>query len=66
MRKKLKSSIELAKIAEREKVVESVMALYYALKHIKGTPTLKDLVKLAKRIKGVYLHPTYKALPRGY
>lgn len=37
--------------AERERSVGLVMDLYYALKHIGGTPTLKDLVKLAQRIK---------------
>ncbi len=37
---------------EREKAVQAVMDLYYSLKHIGGKPTLKDLVKLAKRIRG--------------
>jgi len=36
---------------QRQKDVQAVMDLFYALKEIKGTPTLKDLVKLAKRIK---------------
>lgn len=31
---------------------QTVMDLFYALRAIKGKPTLKDLVKLAKRIKG--------------
>jgi hypothetical protein len=37
--------------AQRNKSATAVMDLFYALKEIKGTPTLKDLVKLAKRIK---------------
>lgn len=40
-----------ASISEREHAAQAVMDLYYALKAIGGTPTLKDLVKLAKRIK---------------
>lgn len=36
---------------ERERAVQAVMDLFYALRAINGTPTLKDLVKLAKRIK---------------
>ena len=31
--------------------VNTVMDLFYVLKEIGGSPTLKDLVKLAKRIK---------------
>jgi hypothetical protein len=38
---------------EREKAVTAVLDLMYALKHIKGKPTLKDLIKLAKRIRKV-------------
>lgn len=37
--------------SDKEKAVEAVMDLFYALRHIGGRPTLKDLVKLAKRIK---------------
>ncbi len=40
-----------AEEAERDRAVQLVMDLFYALRTIKGTPTLKDLVKLAKRIK---------------
>ena len=36
---------------ERARAVKLVMDLFYALKEIKGQPTLKDLVKLAKRVK---------------
>ena len=36
---------------ERQKSSSAVMDLCFALKEIKGTPTLKDLVKLAKRLK---------------
>ena len=36
---------------ERSRAVGLVMDLFYALRDINGTPTLKDLVKLAKRIK---------------
>ena len=36
---------------ERQKASETVMDLFFALREISGTPTLKDLVKLAKRIK---------------
>jgi hypothetical protein len=38
-------------IIERQQAVELVMDLFYALREIKSNPTLKDLVKLAKRIK---------------
>lgn len=38
----------------QQKASDTVMDLYYALKSIKATPTLGDLVKLAKRIKGIY------------
>lgn len=37
---------------ERKRAIQAVMNLFFALREIKGTPTLKDLVKLAKRIKG--------------
>jgi hypothetical protein len=33
--------------------VALVMDLFFALRAIKGSPRLKDLVKLAKRIKGI-------------
>jgi len=36
---------------EKERAVQAVMDLYFALRAIKGKPTLRDLVKLAKRIK---------------
>ena len=36
---------------QRERDVQAVMDLFYALKHIGGQPTLRDLVKLAKRIR---------------
>ena len=36
---------------QRKNTVTAVMDLFYALREIKGSPTLKDLVKLAKRIK---------------
>jgi hypothetical protein len=34
------------------KASQAVMDLFFALREIKGKPTLRDLVKLAKRIKG--------------
>lgn len=37
--------------SEKERAVQAVMDLFYALKEIKGQPTLKDLVKLAQRIR---------------
>ena len=40
-----------ARKEEREKAVQAVMDLFFALKEIGGKPTLRDLVKLAKRIK---------------
>ena len=36
---------------ERERAVGLVMDLFYALRHIKGKPSLHDLVKLAQRIR---------------
>jgi hypothetical protein len=36
---------------ERDRAVGLVMDLFWALKTIHGQPNLKDLVKLAKRIK---------------
>ena len=36
---------------QRKNSATAVMDLFYALREIKGSPTLKDLVKLAKRIK---------------
>jgi len=36
---------------QKQKDAQAVMDLFYALRAIKGKPTLKDLVKLAKRIK---------------
>jgi hypothetical protein len=36
---------------KNRKSVSAVMDLFYALREIDGSPTLKDLVKLAKRIK---------------
>lgn len=33
------------------KASQTVMDLFFALREIKGQPTLKDLVKLARRIK---------------
>ena len=36
---------------ERERAVQLVMDLFYALRHIKGHPRLRDLVALAKRIR---------------
>lgn len=45
-------SIENVVKEERAKAAQAVMDLFFALKEIGGTPTLKDLVKLAKRIKG--------------
>lgn len=35
----------------KEKAVQAVMDLYFALRTIKGKPTMRDLIKLAKRIK---------------
>lgn len=43
--------LQLALKLERAKASQAVMDLFYALRTIKGQPTLKDLVKLAKRIK---------------
>jgi hypothetical protein len=37
--------------SERERDYTAIMDLFFALREINGTPTLKDLVKLAKRIK---------------
>lgn len=44
----------VAQIRTQEKSLSSqaVMDLYFSLKEIKGKPTLRDLVKLAQRIKG--------------
>jgi hypothetical protein len=42
----------MKKNPEREKAVQAVMDLFFALRSIKTQPTLKDLVKLAKRIRG--------------
>lgn len=39
---------------EQQKASDTVMDLFYAMKSIKGDVTLQDLVKLAKRIKGIY------------
>lgn len=36
---------------ERERSVQLVMDLFYALRHVRGQPRLADLVKLAKRIR---------------
>lgn len=36
---------------ERQKAVQAIMDLFFALKYFGGKPTLKDLIKLAKRIK---------------
>lgn len=36
---------------EREKAVQATMDLFFALKDINGKPSLRDLVKLAKRIR---------------
>ena len=36
---------------ERIRAKNAVMDLFYALREIGGTPTLRDLVKLARRIK---------------
>lgn len=35
----------------KEESVQAVMDLFFALKNLGGKPTLKDLVKLAKRIR---------------
>lgn len=37
-------------LAERSRAVGAVTDLFFALREIGGTPTLKDLVKLARRI----------------
>ena len=37
--------------SEREKDYTAIMDLFFALREINGNPTLKDLIKLAKRIK---------------
>jgi hypothetical protein len=37
--------------AARARAVQAIMDLFYALREIDGQPTLKDLVKLAKRIR---------------
>lgn len=37
---------------QRDVDSKAVMDLYHALRSIKGTPTLRDLLKLAKRIRG--------------
>jgi len=42
---------EEARLEERERNVQAVMDLFFALKEIGGQPTLRDLVKLAKRIR---------------
>jgi hypothetical protein len=45
---------ELVKIAlkeQKKRDSQAVMDLFYALREINGKPNLKDLVKLAKRIK---------------
>jgi hypothetical protein len=42
---------EATREEERERAVQAVMDLFFALKHIGGEPTLRDLVKLAKRIR---------------
>lgn len=39
------------RVEERNRAVQAIMSLFFALRSIKGKPTLKDLVKLAKRIK---------------
>jgi hypothetical protein len=36
---------------ERKDAIEAVMDLFFALRQIGGRPTLRDLTKLAKRIK---------------
>jgi hypothetical protein len=36
---------------ERKKNFNAVMDLFFALREIKGTPTLRDLLRLARRIK---------------
>lgn len=35
----------------KQKAVQAVMDLYFALRDINGKPTMRDLIKLAKRIK---------------
>lgn len=37
---------------ERTRAAKMVMDLFYAMRHIKGTPSITDLLFLAKRIKG--------------
>lgn len=57
LRQRVKRNVNEAALAwnslsrERTRAVTLVMDLFYALRAIDGTPTLKDLVKLAKRIK---------------
>lgn len=41
---------------QRTRDVQAVMDLFYALKAIKAQPSLRDLVKLAKRIKGFKIY----------
>jgi hypothetical protein len=36
---------------ERKRNIQAIMDLFFALREWNGTPTLRDLVKLAKRIK---------------
>lgn len=50
------SKVSLAVERQRARDVQAVMDLFYALKAIKAQPTLKDLVKLAKRIKGFKIY----------
>jgi len=47
----MKSKKKIVEQSERDKAAQTVMDLFYALRAIGGTPNLKDLVKLAKRIK---------------
>jgi hypothetical protein len=46
-----KNELNKAVKAERERSVSAVMDLFYALRDINGTPNMKDLVKLAGRIR---------------
>lgn len=51
MNSKQRRQLEKKLKVERAKASEAVMDLFWALRSIKGKPTLRDLVKLAKRIK---------------
>lgn len=50
----MKSNLQIKALVdfERKRATQAVMDLFFALREVKGTPTLKDLVKLAKRVKG--------------